>query len=192
MYIGQSNTINPDGFTSVIYVSDNAQVGQGSVVTTSIYAPEGLDVSDSGSALTTYMTGIFISNDRVFSDHNVVWNWNLNCSFIDTNEPEIDNFAELIDPDQLPTNVTSKAGLNVYPNPTSGIVNVDVREYQGKAIDLKIYDQLGREVWNYQNDKVEEDVIQIDLTAGTIQNSLYLLNVQSEGQTSSKVFVLNK
>jgi hypothetical protein len=40
--IGESNVINPDGYTAVIYVSDNASVGQGSEVTINIYAPEGL------------------------------------------------------------------------------------------------------------------------------------------------------
>ena len=72
MSIGETNTVNPDGHTCVVYVGDEASVNQGSVVTLNIYSPEGLEVNDSGATMTTYMTGLFISNDRVFSDHNVV------------------------------------------------------------------------------------------------------------------------
>jgi hypothetical protein len=192
MNIGQSNVINPDGYTSVIYVSDNAEVGQGSQVTCSIYAPEGLDVSDSGATMTTFMTGTFISDDRIFSDHLVVWDWNLNCSFISSSDPIVPNFNEFIDPSVPESSITGKQGLTIYPNPSSGIFQVDVSNYEGKAIDMAIYDQLGREVWNYSTPEIQEAVIQVDMSSGVFVNSVYTLQLRSEGQSEIDMFVLDR
>ena len=192
MYIGETNLINPEGFTSVIFVSDNAQVGQGSVVNCSIYAPEGLDVNDSGSSLTTYMNGIFISNDRIFSDHLVVWNWNLNCSFIDSGDPVEPEFNESIDPGVTENTINTKNGLTVFPNPNSGVFQVDVAAYEGKAIDLIIYDQLGRQVWNYATPEVQQSVIRVDMNSGAYTNGVYMLNLKSEGESEVEMFILDK
>ncbi|MCB0526791.1 MAG: T9SS type A sorting domain-containing protein, partial [Saprospiraceae bacterium] len=83
MNIGPLCNVNVEGGPSVVvYVGDNASVGQGSIVWVDIYAPEGLKVGDSGAYLTTYMNGLFISDDLTSGD-NVVWGWNLNCGDLD-------------------------------------------------------------------------------------------------------------
>jgi hypothetical protein len=78
MNIGMGCNINVDGPGVVVYVGDNASIGQGSTVAVDIYAPEGLDVSDSGAFMTTYMYGLFVS-DELNSGDDVVWGWNLVC-----------------------------------------------------------------------------------------------------------------
>jgi hypothetical protein len=191
MNIGVYNVVNPLGYTSVIYVGDNATVHQGSYVTVNIYAPEGLDVNDSGATLTTHMTGMFISNDRVISDHNVIWNWNLNCSYLFGDVQET-GMAQINDPTEAEENLALKEGLNIYPNPTSGLLNVDVHNYIGQTIDITIYDQLGRAVWTKHIREADVELINIDLSSGVFHNSLYLMSLQSEGQTETETFILEK
>ncbi len=102
------------------------------------------------------------------------------------------SLVESIDPTIAESSITVKEGLTIFPNPTSGLFQVDVTNYEGKAIDVAIYDQLGREVWNYSSPEVRETVIQVDMTSGAFVNSLYLLQLRSEGQAEIEMFVLDK
>ena len=90
MNIGMMCNINVDGPGVVVYVGDNASVGQGSTVAVDIYAPEGLDVGDSGAFMTTYMYGLFVS-DELNSGDNVIWGWNLVCGEGGGVEPPVDS-----------------------------------------------------------------------------------------------------
>ncbi len=72
--------VNIEGPFAVMYVGGTVQIGQGSTVAANIYSIEEMDVNDSGSFMTTYMYGLFISTDGVFSGDNVVWGWNPTCT----------------------------------------------------------------------------------------------------------------
>lgn len=78
IHIGSSCNINVEGPFVVVYSGDNVSVGEGSSVWVNIYAPEGLDVNESPASLTTYMYGMFIS-DELNSGDDVVWGWNTVC-----------------------------------------------------------------------------------------------------------------
>ncbi|KAA3623921.1 MAG: HYR domain-containing protein [Bacteroidetes bacterium] len=193
--IGETNIVNPDGHTCVIYVGDEASVNQGSVVTVNIYSPEGLEVNDSGATLTTYMTGIFISDDQVSSDHNVVWNWNLNCSFLPSGDNEDLPIAQPADNSELIGEETSKKplqGLNVYPNPTSGVINVEVEAFVGQPVEYTIYDSFGKEVLRKVIDHLELPVISIDMSPAQFTNGLYQMSLKCEDELRTVRFVLSK
>ena len=76
--VGAMCNVNVEGPNVVVYVGGDASVGQGSTVAVGIYAGENIDVNDSGSFMTTYMYGLFIT-EELNSGDNVVWGWNLNC-----------------------------------------------------------------------------------------------------------------
>ncbi|KAA3633076.1 MAG: HYR domain-containing protein [Bacteroidetes bacterium] len=190
MYIGETNTVNPDGHTIVIFVSDNASVGQGSNVIANIYAPEGLDVNDSGSSLTTYMTGMFISNDRISSDHNVVWNWNLNCSYLPDTQPPIIDYSEQIDVNTPESSITDKDDFNVYPNPTAGLLNIDVTSFLDESMEIEMFNALGKIVWRQKVDRLETTLITANMT--NLADGVYFLQVTSNGKRLSKQIILNK
>jgi hypothetical protein len=191
MNIGQSNTINPDGHTVVFFVNDNASIGQGSNVTANIYAPEGLEVSDSGASLTTYMTGMFISNDGITSDYNVIWNWNLNCSFLpDNQQPPMVNFSEQINSGTTESISVEKDELNVFPNPTSGAINIDVVSFMDESLEVEMFNALGELVWSRNIDKVETALITTDMT--NLAAGVYFLQITSKGKRLSKQVVFSK
>ena len=191
MSIGQSNTVNPDGYTSVIYASGEVSIGQGSVVTLNIYAPEGLNVSDSGASLTTYMTGMFISNDEVASDHHVIWNWNLNCSYLPTTGGNIP-FAASPDQEVIETSNTTKEGLNVYPNPTSGVVNIDITDFLGQKVEYTVYDSFGKEVMRSTIDQLEIPTISLDMSSAQFANGMYQVSLKGNTEMKTARFVLSK
>ena len=193
MNIGEMNVINSAFYKSVIYVSDNCSIHQGSYITVNIFAQENINVNDSGSTLTTYMTGLFISNNRVSSDYYVIWNWNLNTC----NNSGIMPLSTQDDSgdDKEATGIAKEKtagdrGLNIYPNPTSGLLNIDLGEYQGESVDINIYDPVGRVVWSKHINKVESNVIQAKLFGN--QNQLYMLSVKTDKDVKTKLFALNK
>ena len=190
MNIGQMNTINSTYYKSIIYV-DKCAIHQGSGVTVNIYARGGLNVSDSGATLTTYMTGLFISDRSVSSDDNVIWDWNTNTCFATPAPLSQDDSRD----DKEATGIVKEKtagdrGLNIYPNPTSGLLNIDLGEYQGESVDVNIYDPVGRVVWSKHINKVESNVIQAKLFGN--QNQLYMLSVKTDKDVKTKLFVLNK
>ncbi|KAA3641301.1 MAG: HYR domain-containing protein, partial [Bacteroidetes bacterium] len=191
MYIGESNVINPDGHTTVFFVGDNAAIAQGTNFTANIYAPEGLEVNDSGSTLTTYMTGMFISNDGIVSDYNVIWNWNLNCSYLpETQTPPVIPFSEQIDLEIPEATLSDKVGLNVFPNPTSGLLNIDVSDFMESSLEVEMFNALGEVVWSQQIDRLEMPLITRDMAE--LADGVYFLKVTSKGESVSKQIILSR
>ena len=330
--IGMMCNVNVEGPGVVVYVGDNAEVGQGLTVAVDIFAPEGLDVADSGSFLTTYMYGLFIA-DELNSGDNVVWGWNLVCGdfggaggyegaycglptglpgFPDDLDCEeaicaadafccetewdaicaaaaIEDFAEecaaclsvapscddgiqngdeegvdcggtfceacpfppgtgncfapngtpgcdisecqdlicgadpfccevewdaicadaaLVQCDSGPVmaeaigNETESTGnsigtervadLAVFPNPTSGVVNIGVLEYMGSAVDIQITNAMGQKVWFQRIGVLETSRIQVNMSDDRFPSGLYNMTLLVNDEVVTKQIILNK
>ena len=68
-------------------------------------------------------------------------------------------------------------GLDVYPNPTDGMLNVRTYRPFVRPVGLKVVDMHGRPIRTYNLDRFE-DVFTMDLT--NIANGMYLLIVETE------------
>ncbi len=77
--------------------------------------------------------------------------------------------------------------LELFPNPTSGNVNIHLHGLEGEAM-LNIYDQLGRKVWTQQLED-ETHAIQLDLD---LQNGIYLVQVKSGEATLTERLVISR
>lgn len=75
---------------------------------------------------------------------------------------------------------SAPVGFEVFPNPTNGTVNVDLRAYGRRALRLKIYDLFGQtlETIDLPTGNTAEK-IPVDLSA--YPQGLYLIRLQSEG-----------
>ncbi len=72
-----------------------------------------------------------------------------------------------------------QAGLSVYPNPASGIVNLDI--HLADSITGSLYDMSGREVMKVSGDRLD---------VSGLANGVFLLNVEAGGKIyTSKVVV---
>mgnify|MGYP001272591503 CR=1 FL=1 len=67
-------------------------------------------------------------------------------------------------------------GVNLFPNPTDGRLNVDLSAYANKAIRLEVYKNLGKVL-----KIVETEAMNVQLDLADYQSDLYLIRVTSEG-----------
>jgi Secretion system C-terminal sorting domain/Ig-like domain CHU_C associated len=76
-------------------------------------------------------------------------------------------------------------GINIFPNPSSGIFNIDLNEFKQGTIE--VYNQLGARVKNVElND--EKNDYQLDLSG--FAKGIYILNLINDNQKISKKIVV--
>ncbi len=76
--------------------------------------------------------------------------------------------------------------INVYPNPTNGIFNVDFN----KANNIKVVNILGSVVYDEKIDQAAAGTKNIDLT--NFANGIYMINVSNDEGSSTYKVILNK
>ena len=76
--------------------------------------------------------------------------------------------------------------FSVFPNPTSGNVQLQLMGYQGLTISIELYDWSGRRVYVETIQDVQQDVHAIDLTRAGITQGMYAVVVRNGDQISSK------
>jgi regulation of enolase protein 1 (concanavalin A-like superfamily) len=69
--------------------------------------------------------------------------------------------------------------FQVYPNPTSGELNVDLTQYAGRSVRLEVYGLTGQLLRFVEIEEVQSAVERIDLSP--FQNGMYLVKVKSDG-----------
>jgi hypothetical protein len=81
------------------------------------------------------------------------------------------------------TNLSSSLNINVYPNPSNGILTIDASKLNGEPYQVMIYDLIGNLISNEQN------ATTIDLT--DVKNGMYLVSIQSKsGRTTKRISIL--
>lgn len=85
----------------------------------------------------------------------------------------------------------SNTGLRIFPNPAKDQVNITLTEWAGKAVDIQLFDELGRLVKTIQIDQVEDNTLQID--TNNFAQGVYILSVQSGNESAQikKLVILN-
>jgi hypothetical protein len=81
-------------------------------------------------------------------------------------------------------NVLNK-GIKVYPNPSSGIVNVSIDNYAGN-ITVEVFDMNGRKVFSNSGDYMKANTINLQ----GIQKGVYILNVKGDELSYSEKIIL--
>ena len=80
-----------------------------------------------------------------------------------------------------------KENVSVYPNPSNGIVNIEIANQSEDSISVTVYDVLGRELLSssdVQNSGINQ-VINIDLSTALANNSIVLLKVTVGDKTGT-------
>ena len=76
--------------------------------------------------------------------------------------------------------------INVYPNPTEGVFNVDF----SNATNIKVFNALGVIVYDEKIEQATTGTKHIDLT--TFSNGIYFINVSNRTNSSNHRILLNK
>jgi hypothetical protein len=78
--------------------------------------------------------------------------------------------------------------IDVFPNPSSGIVNVDATTLMQKPFKINIYDLLGKEVYTQTVKESDDHALKIDLSDRP--SGVYILSLSNEDQVYTKQVVL--
>jgi hypothetical protein len=70
--------------------------------------------------------------------------------------------------------------LQVYPNPSNSIINVDLSKYKGQEVDIHLYNQIGMEVLSMPVQKVGDAPVEVDLRG--IMDGHFVLRVSAKGK----------
>jgi regulation of enolase protein 1 (concanavalin A-like superfamily) len=80
---------------------------------------------------------------------------------------------------QRAESVEQPHSFEVYPNPTSGELNLNLEQYLGKTVRLEVYSATGQLLRFVEIDEVQMTVERLDLSG--FSNGMYLIRVKSDG-----------
>ena len=82
----------------------------------------------------------------------------------------------------------------VYPNPSNGILNLNLFNAIDSKYDIEVFDIYGKSVYKTEklNRNSTEFIIEINLSDLNLPNGLYLININSNNQSSSQRIMIEK
>lgn len=95
--------------------------------------------------------------------------------------------------DPLPINIVAGVGVNqvlkdaslsVYPNPSYGVLTIEVGGYNGAPIEMMMYDLRGRQVMTRQINNAQTTLDLVDLASG-----VYVIRLEAGEEVITKKFV---
>jgi len=78
--------------------------------------------------------------------------------------------------------------IQVYPNPSQGIIKIQLSNSSGQLAKLKIMDQLGRKIWEFSGIATESILFE---EMEIVQNGVYYLIAQVGSQRRCKKVIIN-
>ena len=86
---------------------------------------------------------------------------------------------------------TSNATVfSVYPNPTSGILNLNLSDYRNKVLEVVIMNMGGQSVW--QRSFNSDHQVQESVNISRLSDGLYYIVVNTSNSRSTKSIMLKK
>jgi hypothetical protein len=80
----------------------------------------------------------------------------------------------------------------VSPNPTTGLLNVKMKLFQDKAVDLFVYNMLGEAIYSEKLDETHLPTKLLNLDDLQLQNGIYMLTIVQNGRAFTRRFALAK
>ncbi len=87
-----------------------------------------------------------------------------------------------------PDNSSVRNGISVYPNPSTGIISVDIGLNDKQDIDVKVYDVLGHLVYRETKKQTHQKHMQVDLSGSPA--GFYVIHVVTDKKTISERILL--
>ncbi len=78
--------------------------------------------------------------------------------------------------------------INIYPNPATDIVTIDLSKYNGRALDIQLYDMSGTEAFGISDYKATS----LKLDVSRYHNGLYLVQLTDGKNTVQKKIMIRK
>lgn len=98
--------------------------------------------------------------------------------------PDFVEALNLLGEEELVAN-SENSFISVYPNPSNGIVNVDLK-IDG-VVSVQVFDQLGKAL--YINDISKDNVDDMNMFLSSVNKGMYLLHVNNNGQCQTLKYI---
>lgn len=79
--------------------------------------------------------------------------------------------------------------LNLFPNPASNEINIQLRDFVGEAVNITLFNLNGQAVKRLEVDEVYESVFPIDVTA--LNNGTYLIRIEGDEKMVTRKFIVS-
>ena len=79
--------------------------------------------------------------------------------------------------------------FDFYPNPASNELNIHLKQFEKKSIDLIIYDAVGKQIYEEHIDNVPPSVKTLDLSKLQLSEGYYTISVLHKGRSFTKRFM---
>ncbi len=101
------------------------------------------------------------------------------------------NFYTPFPPIGINNSILQKENIQIYPNPSTGILNVELNPLEKSMVRISVMDLLGQKVYdNRFNFDQGTQVQKIDLNM--FENGLYILRLESGSNVYNQKFILDK
>lgn len=85
------------------------------------------------------------------------------------------------------TDLNLSGGFNMYPNPASDFVNLNMN--QNGKYSIKIYDMAGKSVYTESKKEINADSV-VKIPVSGLQKGIYLISIEGENQSYSKKLIV--
>lgn len=90
-------------------------------------------------------------------------------------------------------NSIDAAAINIYPNPATDAVNVDVSTFAGQNISMMVTNSFGQPVYQQAYENLDELILGIDMSSPAILNGIYHVRVMAaDGISVTQSFMILK
>jgi hypothetical protein len=80
--------------------------------------------------------------------------------------------------------------IQLYPNPSSDVVNLSITFHQEETVHLQLYNLLGQTVWSVNLDKTQR--VQTTVPVQQLANGVYLLQITAGNTIDERKIVVAK
>ncbi len=82
------------------------------------------------------------------------------------------------------------AGFEIFPNPASELIHIDLANFVGHSVEMTIYNSVGQKVLAARYPALETAVVQISRSELKLTSGVYYVRVDSGGMVWTKAFVV--
>jgi hypothetical protein len=80
--------------------------------------------------------------------------------------------------------------INLFPNPTSGALNLDLGSFVGERADIRIFNSMGQQVMTHRIDEVQMNIERMDVSR--LEPGMYHLTVKVGNATLTERVVITR
>ena len=81
--------------------------------------------------------------------------------------------------------------LSIYPNPASGMVNLQFTVGSSQRVNIKVYDVNGKEITTWLNDQMTEGDHQLSFDVSSFTKGIYFISLQGQHYNETQQIMID-